>query len=53
MMSMTHVISELQSYQGVLRDCLQSQIGTVAKQSVLSIGFAFDEFWLFSKIFDT
>jgi len=39
--------------QGVLRDCLQSQIGTVVKQSVLSYGFAFDEFWPFSKNFDT
>ena len=41
------------SEQGVLLDCLQSQIGTVVKQSVLSLGFAFDEFWHFSKKFDT
>ena len=39
--------------QGVLRDCLQSQIGTVVKQYVLSFGFAFDEFWHFSKNLDT
>ena len=44
---------DLDKLQGVLRDCLQSQIGTVVKQSVLSIGFTFDEFWHFSKKFDT
>ena len=33
--------------QGVLGDCLQLQIGTVGNQSVLSYGFAIDEFWHF------